>query len=66
MWHGPRDVDVGEILDVPDREAFLLITAYGYCVGEDGEAPTAPISMTPRRPHRNSGHGSEKPVPASA
>lgn len=46
VWHGPRDVDVGEILDVPDREAFLLVTAYGYCVSEDGEAPAAPISMT--------------------
>lgn len=46
VWHGPRDVDVGEVLDVPEREAFLLISGYGYCVAEDGEAPVAPVAMT--------------------
>lgn len=46
VWHGPRDVDVGEVLDVPEREAFVLITAYGYCVPEDGAPPTPPVAMT--------------------
>lgn len=47
VWHGPRDVDVGDILDVPEREAFVLIEGYGYCVpGDGGEAPVAPVAMT--------------------
>lgn len=36
VWHGPRDVDVGDVLDVPEREAFILVEAYGYCVYLDG------------------------------
>lgn len=46
IWHGPRDVDVGDILDVPDREAFLLVHGYEYCVPVDGEVPVAPVMMT--------------------
>lgn len=47
VWHGPRDVDVGDILDVPDRDAFLLVTAYQYCVPDGDEAlPEAPVAMT--------------------
>lgn len=46
VWHGPRDVDVGDVLEVPDREAFLLIEAYGYCVRLDEAAPQpSPAAM---------------------
>lgn len=44
VWH-LRDVDVGEILDVAPREAFLLVEAYKDCEAIDG-MPEAPIAMT--------------------
>jgi hypothetical protein len=47
VWHGPRDVDVGDILDVSDREAHLLVAGYGSCVPDDGEElPLPPVAMT--------------------
>ncbi|WP_291990443.1 hypothetical protein [Luteitalea sp.] len=45
VWHGPRDVDVGEVLDVPPRDAHILIAAYQYCVPVD-EEPVSPVAMT--------------------
>lgn len=32
VWHGPRDVDVGDVLDVDARDAVRLVEGYGYCV----------------------------------
>lgn len=43
VWNG-RDVDVGETFDVPDREAFLLVEAYGYATYVS-EAPASPAVM---------------------
>jgi len=40
-----RDVDVGDELDVSEREAFLLIHGYGYGVPVDAPAPPLPSTM---------------------
>lgn len=45
VWNG-RDIDAGEVLDVSDRDAFLLIEAYGYAVPiDDAPRPPAPSVM---------------------
>ena len=45
VWSG-RDIDAGEVVDVSDRDAFLLVHAYGYAVRVDeAPAPPAPSVM---------------------
>ena len=40
-----RDVDVGDVLDVPTREASLLIHGYQYAVAVDGPPPPLSTAM---------------------
>jgi len=40
-----RDVDIGDEFDAAERDAFLLIHGYGYCVPVDGPAPPMPTAM---------------------
>ena len=41
-----RDVDVGDVFDVTERDAFLLIHGYQQAVPVDGEdAPSEPSAM---------------------
>jgi len=41
-----RDIDVGDVFDVSERDAFLLVHGYQYAVPVDGEAaPPLPSVM---------------------
>lgn len=47
-----RDIDVGDVLDVSEREAFLLVHGYQYAVPVEGEAapPLPSVMVTERDP----------------
>lgn len=40
-----RDIDIGEVFEVSEREAFLLIHGYKDAVAVDGDAPPVPGAM---------------------
>lgn len=47
-----RDIDVGDVFDVSERDAFLLIHGYQHAVPVDGEAapPLPSVMVTDRDP----------------